>query len=226
MRRVLRLAHLHAGAIRAIPLPQRNQSAYSRGIGAGGPAWSKPVELPSSGPSAFEQFVLPHLDGAYNLARWLLRHEHDAEDAVQEACVKAHRALPRFRRGDGRGWLLTIVRNVCYSRLRQTRGAVTEPFDDAVHGADNAAGELDALEWRQEQLAQLRGAVERLAPEFREVLVLHELEGLTYREIAEVAGIPIGTVMSRLSRARTKLQAEMRRAGHNAGGREEQTHGL
>ena len=178
-------------------------------------------------PSAFEQFVLPHLDGAYNLARWLLRHEHDAEDAVQEACVKAHRALPRFRRGDGRGWLLTIVRNVCYSRLRQARGAgVTEPFDDAVHGADDGPAEFEALEWQQEQLAQLRAAVERLAPEFREVLVLHELEGLAYREIAEVAGLPIGTVMSRLSRARRKLQAEMRRAGHGAAGREEQTHGL
>ena len=178
-------------------------------------------------PSAFEQFVLPHLDGAYNLARWLLRHEQDAEDAVQEACVKAHRALPRFRRGDGRGWLLTIVRNVCYSRLRQARGAgATEPFDDAVHGADDAPAELEALEWQQEQLAQLRAAVERLAPEFREVLVLHELEGLAYREIADVAGIPIGTVMSRLSRARVKLQAEMRRAGHGAAGREEQTHGL
>src|SRR5215467_6956001 len=150
MRRVVRRVLLHASAIRAIPLPLRNHPAYSLGISAGAPAWSRPVEPPQSAPSAFEQFVLPHLDGAYNLARWLLRHEHDAEDAVQEACVKAHRALPRFRRGDGRGWLLTIVRNVCYSRLRQARGAgATEPFDDSVHGADGAAAELDAIEWRQ-----------------------------------------------------------------------------
>jgi RNA polymerase sigma-70 factor (ECF subfamily) len=185
------------------------------------------VEPPSSAPSAFEQFVLPHLDGAYNLARWLLRHDHDAEDAVQEACVRAHRALPRFRAADGRAWLLTIVRNVCCSRLRQTRGAgAPEPFDDEVHGAGDAHGELVAIEWRQEELAQLHAGVERLPTEFREVLVLHELEGLSYREIAEVAAIPIGTVMSRLSRARKKLQADLARAGRGAPGREEKTHGL
>jgi RNA polymerase sigma-70 factor (ECF subfamily) len=190
------------------------------------------VEPPSSAPSAFEQFVLPHLDCAFDLARWLLRHDHDAEDAVQEACVKAHRALPRFRAADGRSWLLTIVRNVCYSRLRQVRGAsAPEAFDDEVHSGGDAPAELAALEWREEQLGQLRAGVERLPPEFREVIVLHELEGLTYREIAEVAAIPIGTVMSRLSRARKKLQADLLRAGHSAPGREERgreepTHGL
>jgi RNA polymerase sigma-70 factor (ECF subfamily) len=185
------------------------------------------VEPSSSAPSAFEQFVLPHLDCAFDLARWLLRHDHDAEDAVQEACVKAHRALPGFRAADGRAWLLTIVRNVCYSRLRQARGAsASQVFDDDVHGAVDAPAELAAFEWREEQLAQLRAGVERLPPEFREVLVLHELEGLSYREIAEVAAIPIGTVMSRLSRARKKLQADLARAGSGAQGREEQTHGL
>jgi RNA polymerase sigma-70 factor (ECF subfamily) len=185
------------------------------------------VEPSFPAPSAFEQFLLPHLESAYNFARWLLRHEHDAEDAVQEACVRAHRALPRFRSGDGRGWLLTIVRNVCYSRLRQTRGAeAPEMFDDEVHGVDDAPAELAALEWKEDRLAQLRAGVERLPPEFREVLVLHELEGLRYRDIAEVAGIPLGTVMSRLARARRKLQADLLRTGHGAPGHEEPTHGL
>ncbi len=112
--------------------------------------------------------------------------------------------------GDGRAWLLTIVRNVCFTRLRERQRAVaTEPFDDAAHGAENETGEANAVAWREINEARLSEALQRLAPEFREAIVLHELEGLSYREMAEVAAIPIGTVMSRLARARAKLQGEL-----------------
>jgi len=160
-------------------------------------------------PSTFERTMLPHLDAAYNLARWLLRHQHDAEDAVQDACVRAYRAFDRFRGGDGRAWLLTIVRHVCYSRLRQNRAAPPAPFDDELHGSTHDPAEVNASAWREAKTELLQQALDRLAPEFREMIVLHELEGLAYREIAAVAEIPIGTVMSRLARARQKLQAEL-----------------
>ncbi len=171
-------------------------------------------------PPTFDHLMLPHLDAAYNLARWLLRIDHDAEDAVQEACLRAFRAFDRFRGGDGRAWLLTIVRNVCYTHLRQVRREpAQEAFDDGAHGVTDNPAETKALEWRDAKGEQLRQALERLPAEFREVIVLHELEGLAYREIAVVAGIPLGTVMSRLARARRKLQAEL----HHG---EESTHGL
>jgi RNA polymerase sigma-70 factor (ECF subfamily) len=161
-------------------------------------------------PSGFEQLMLPHLDAAYNLARWLLRHEHDAEDAVQDAFIRAHKAFNRFSGSDGRAWLLKIVRNVCYSRLRSLhRGAAPEPFDDETHGAAFDPAEERAVAWREIKGAMLTTALDRLAPEFREVLVLHEIEDLSYREIAGIAKVPIGTVMSRLARARQKLQTEL-----------------
>ena len=162
-------------------------------------------------PPTFEQLMLPHLDAAYNLARWLLRDPHDAEDAVQEACLRAHRAFDRFRGDNGRAWMLTIVRHVCYSHLRQhLRAPATETFQDEAHGSTDDPGEANALEWHEMKSELLRQALDLLPAEFREVIVLHELEGLTYREIAAVAGIPIGTVMSRLARARQKLQSELR----------------
>lgn len=161
-----------------------------------------------NGPTTFEQTMLPHLDAAYNLARWLLRHDHDAEDAVQDAFLRAHQAWNRFRGGDGRSWLLTIVRNVCYSRLRAGhRAGAPEIFDDEMHSPSDDRAEANALAWREAKGAQLQHALDQLAPEFREVIVLHELEGLAYREIAAIAEIPIGTVMSRLARARQKLHA-------------------
>ena len=174
-------------------------------------------------PSPFEQTMLPHLDAAYNLARWLLRHEHDAEDAVQDALLRAHQAFDRFRGGDGRAWLLTIVRNGCYSRLRERRReAPAEPFDDDAHGLTHDPAEANAVAWREIKGAQLRQALELLPAEFREVIVLHELEGLAYREIAAVTDIPIGTVMSRLARARRKLQTELLALAT----KEASTHGL
>ncbi len=156
----------------------------------------------------FEQLMLPHLDAAYNLATWLLRDPHDAEDAVQDACLRAYKAFDRFRGGDGRAWLLTIVRNVCYTRMRQSRRGPEEVvFEEEVHGsAQEPAG---AVAWNEVKSDLLKRGLERLPPEYREVIVLHEIEGLAYREIAGVSGIPIGTVMSRLSRARGKLQAEV-----------------
>jgi RNA polymerase sigma-70 factor (ECF subfamily) len=154
--------------------------------------------------------MLPHLDAAYNLARWLLRNDHDAQDAVQEGCLRAYRAFDRFRGGDGRAWLLTIVRNVCYSRLRQVRREpALEAFDEGTHGSTENPAETKALAWHEAKSELLRQALDRLPPEFREVIVLHELEGLAYREIAAVAEIPLGTVMSRLARARHKLQVEL-----------------
>ena len=162
------------------------------------------------GPPTFEHLLLPHLDAAYNLACWLLRDPHDAEDAVQEASLRAHRAVARFRGGDARPWLLTIVRNVCYSHLRKNRRE-PEPaaFDEDTHGSIHDPAEANAVAWREIKSELLRQALERLPAEFREVIVLHELEGLPYREIAEVADLPIGTVMSRLARARRKLQTEL-----------------
>jgi RNA polymerase sigma-70 factor (ECF subfamily) len=161
-------------------------------------------------PPTFERLMLPHLDAAYNLACWLLRDPHDAEDAVQEACLRAHRAIDRFRGGDGRPWLLTIVRNVCYSQLRKNRGE-PEPalFDDETHGSTYDPAEANAVAWREIKSELLRQGLERLPAEFREVIVLHELEGLSYREISGIAEIPLGTVMSRLARARRRLQTEL-----------------
>lgn len=162
-------------------------------------------------PPTFEQLMLPHLDAAYNLARWLLRDPHDAEDAVQEACLRAHRSFERFRGNDGRAWMLTIVRHVCYSQLRQHRRApATEAFAEETHGPADHPAEANALAWHEIKSELLRQALELLSAEFREVIVLHELEGLAYREIAAVTEVPIGTVMSRLARARQKLQAELR----------------
>jgi RNA polymerase sigma-70 factor, ECF subfamily len=161
-------------------------------------------------PPTFEEFMLPHIDAAYNLARWLLRDPHDAEDALQDACLRAYRSIERFRGEDGRAWLLTIVRNVCYSRMRQgRREPASDTFDDDQHGSTHDPSEANAIEWREANGELLRQALERLPEDYREVIVLHEIEGLPYREIAAVAEIPIGTVMSRLARGRRRLQTEL-----------------
>jgi RNA polymerase sigma-70 factor (ECF subfamily) len=158
----------------------------------------------------FEETMLPHLPNAYNLARWLLRNEHDAEDSVQEAYLRAYKAFGQFRGGDGRAWLLTIVRNVCYSRLRKNKNInLHEEFDESVHGAAEepapAAGPLQG----EVSPELLREAMAALPEKMSEVIILHDLEGLAYREIADVVGIPIGTVMSRLARARERLHGEL-----------------
>ncbi|MFI5335955.1 MAG: sigma-70 family RNA polymerase sigma factor [Opitutales bacterium] len=170
----------------------------------------------------FEQSMLPHLDAAYNLARWLLRNEQDARDSVQEAYLRAFKAYAGFRGGDGRAWLLTIVRNVCYSHLRRVRrDQPPETFDEARHGPVNDSAEAAARLRREIDRERLEAALAALPDEMREVLVLHELEGLSYKEIAAVGGIPLGTVMSRLARARLRLQRALQQLIA-----QEESHGL
>jgi len=153
----------------------------------------------------FEDVVLPHLDDAYSLARVLVRDEHDAQDVVQEACLRALRHFETLR-GDGRAWLLAIVRNCARTWYRGRRAAArTTEFDEELHSGDAPGDEAAVRLERGEARSALRRALMCLAPEFREVIVLRELSGLSYQEIAEATGSPIGTVMSRLSRARRQL---------------------
>jgi RNA polymerase sigma-70 factor (ECF subfamily) len=154
----------------------------------------------------FERLVLPQLDAAYNLARWLTGNDHDAEDVVQEAYLRAFKFFGGFQGGDGRAWLLATVRNTCYTWLQRNRGHPAAPFDEELHSDAGVDASPQTLLLRQEDQEQVRQALAELAVEFREVLVLRELEGLSYREIAAIAGLPLGTVMSRLARARQRLQ--------------------
>lgn len=151
------------------------------------------------------------MNAAYNVARWLLRDDHEARDSVQEAYLRAFRAFGTFRGGDGKPWLLTIVRNVCYAKLRKTRAREsTEEFDELAHGFVDSRAD-DAERWRREiGVELLHQCLGELPNEAREIIVLHDIEDLTYREIATVLGVPIGTVMSRLSRARQRLQRLVR----------------
>jgi RNA polymerase sigma factor (sigma-70 family) len=158
----------------------------------------------------FEQIVLPHLDAAYNLARWLTRNDQDAEDVVQEACLRAFKFFGGFYGGDSRAWLLTIVRNTCYSWLRHNRAhELTTPFDETIHDVECDGLNPEALLLHQADRQLLRRALEALPVESREVIVLRELEGLSYKEIGVIADIPLGTVMSRLARARKRLQHDL-----------------
>jgi RNA polymerase sigma-70 factor, ECF subfamily len=137
---------------------------------------------------------------------------------VQDACLRAFRAFGGFRGADGRAWFLTIVRNACYSRLRQGKREFPKvSFEDDVHGSPQDPGEANAQSWLEVKGELLREALERLPAEYREVIVLHDIEGLAYREIAAVAGIPLGTVMSRLARGRGKLQTEVATLSRNPG---------
>jgi RNA polymerase sigma factor (sigma-70 family) len=151
-----------------------------------------------------------HLDAAYNLARWLTHNDLDAEDVVQEAYLRAFTYFPSFRGGDGKAWLLTIVRNTYYNWLKQNR--VHEPmasFDEEFHGVRPEPPSQETLVLEQQRESILREALDDLPVQYREVLVLREMEGLSYQEIANMVGVPIGTVMSRLSRARRRLQQDL-----------------
>ncbi len=156
----------------------------------------------------FEELVLPHLDAGYNLARWLTRDVHDAEDVVQDACVRALKYVGTLRDGDARAWFLTIVRHAFYDWCRRNRPA--EILKDDGTAIDMAADDLAAIPNRQlcasAESRVLADAVAELPLVFREVLVLRELEELSYKEIARIADIPVGTVMSRLARARALLR--------------------
>ena len=153
--------------------------------------------------------MLPHLDSAYNLARWLAGNDHDAEDVAQEACLRALTFFDSFHGEDGRAWLLAIVRNTCYDWLRKNRNlrllGAAEELDEVASGDPGP----EAEQLRQADRMMVREGLEALPPEYREVLVLRELEGLSYKQIAQVTDLPIGTVMSRLARGRKRLEAEL-----------------
>ena len=152
----------------------------------------------------FEQLVLPHLDAAFNLARWLLRRREDAEDVAQEAMLRAWRFFLGFHGGDARAWLLQIVRNTCYTWLEKNRPMeLSVQFNEELHLDGCATPETIAIAGDEREC--LTRALETLPPRFREVIILRELEGYSYKEIATIASIPIGTVMSSLSRARRHL---------------------
>jgi RNA polymerase sigma factor (sigma-70 family) len=173
--------------------------------------------MAGSDESQFEQVIMPHIDAAYNLARWLARDDHDAQDIVQEACLRAFRFFGKFRGGNSRSWLLTIVRNTAYTWLRQNRpqGIVSvsdeewTEIPDASHSAGHGAIHLKA------DAGMLRTALEQLPTEFREALVLRELEGFSYKEIADLTDSPMGTVMSRIARGRKQLQEYLNRKEKN-----------
>jgi len=156
---------------------------------------------------SFEQTVLPHLDAAYNLARWLTRNNQDAEDVVQEAYLRAFRFFDGFRGGDGRAWLLAVVRNTCFSWLRERGRKETIEFDEHVHGETAAEPTPEITLLRKATLGAITDCMNGLPLEYREAFVLREQEDMSYKEISEIAGVPIGTVMSRLSRARKRLQS-------------------
>jgi RNA polymerase sigma factor (sigma-70 family) len=162
----------------------------------------------------FQARVLPYLDSAFNLARWLTRSPQDAEDIVQEAFLRALKFFDSFHGEDGRAWLLGIVRNTFYTWYQQNKAqSQSIQFEDELHGdhLEDAADTLhaehnpEALMIQNDNRRELRQALEALSVEFREVIVMRELEDLSYKQIAGIVGIPIGTVMSRLGRGRRQL---------------------
>jgi RNA polymerase sigma factor (sigma-70 family) len=159
----------------------------------------------------FERLILPHLDDAYTLARYLLRNEHDAQDVVQDAVLRAVRYFDGFRDGDARAWLLAIVRNCCHTWHRRTKNdRATVSYTDAADSPQlQGAVGADALAIQSSERAAIERAIGELPMEWREVIVLREVEEMSYKEISTITGVPIGTVMSRLARARKRLAASL-----------------
>src|SRR6267378_2486580 len=156
---------------------------------------------------SFEAMMLPHLDAAYNLAKWLLRNEQDAQDVVQEAYLRAFKSFSGFHGSNGRAWLLTIVRNTSYTLLKKNRVVdFTTPFDEEIHVTGHESASPSTILEHSEDADLIKEAMDELPAEFREILVLRHQEGLSYKEIADIVQIPPGTVMSRLARARAKLK--------------------
>ena len=164
----------------------------------------------------FETLVLPHIDSAFNVARWLTRNDQDAQDVVQEAYLRALRFFDGYRGGDARAWLLSIVRNTFNTWCAQNRGNATNTtvFDEDQHSPQVDATDLEnspeAMLIRNQSQRRVHQALRNLRLEYREVIVLRELEEMSYKEIAFIVGIPMGTVMSRLGRARQQLAAMLR----------------
>lgn len=157
--------------------------------------------------TSFEAMMLPHLDAAHNLATWLLRNEQDAQDVVQEAYLRAFKAFGGFHGSNGRAWLLTIVRNTSYTLLKKKHAVdLTTTFDEEIHASGQDALTPAAILEHNEDAKLLKEAMEELPSEFREILTLRHQEGLSYKEIADIIQVPVGTVMSRLARARAKLR--------------------
>ena len=168
----------------------------------------------------FEAIFVSHLDAAYDFARWLARDERNAEDVVQEACLRAFKSLDSFHGDNGRAWLLAIVRNTYYTWFKRNQiFASSVPFDEEslsaesneLEGLESSSESVDQILQRQDARRLVNDALNRLPEEFREVIVLRELEDLSYKEIAAVAAIPLGTVMSRLARARKLLLQHLQR---------------
>lgn len=157
--------------------------------------------------SGFERVILPHLKAAYNLARYLCGNDDDASDIVQNASLRAFRFYEGFHGENPRAWFLTIIRNTFYTDFRQKKSKGVEfAFDESVHNIENSNDDPETIFIKNEKIKLVREMVEKLPIEFREVVVLKELEGFSYKEIAGIAGIPIGTVMSRLARGRKTLR--------------------
>jgi len=178
----------------------------------GGPTINFPVNLmplpllqKSAKLESFEGLFLPHLNAAYNLARWLIRDDQDGDDLVQESFLRAWKAFDGFRGDGARPWLLKIVRNTCYTWMRGNR-ANDAAFDEDIHCAEDAASNPETILLRNIDCELVQEALRGLPPRLREVMVLREFEDLSYKEIAAISGIPIGTVMSRLARGRLRMQ--------------------
>ena len=158
--------------------------------------------------SDFEEMFLPHLDAAYNLARWLTRDPTDADDVVQEAYMRAFKFFGNYRGGDSRSWVLKIVRNTCYTWIQKNRPReIVSEFDEELHHMETENPETILI--RDIDKEKVRQHMEQLPAEFREMIILRDLEGLSYKEIAGISDLPLGTVMSRLARARGKLQTAL-----------------
>jgi RNA polymerase sigma factor (sigma-70 family) len=156
---------------------------------------------------SFEQAMLPHLDAAHNLAKWLVRNDQDAQDVVQEAYLRAFRSFAGFRGSNGRAWLLTIVRNTAYTLLKKNRSVdLSTTFDEEVHVTGQESASPATILEHADNAELIRNAMDELPTEFREILTLRHQEDLSYKEIGEILKIPTGTVMSRLARARAKLK--------------------
>jgi RNA polymerase sigma factor (sigma-70 family) len=179
----------------------RHYDTKMRGL-VSGPTLLKTAKLEN-----FEEIILPHLNASYNLARWLLRNDQDAQDAVQEASLRAFRFFDGYRGGDAKAWLLAIVRNTCLSwRQRSQRDMSDVLFDELAHSARVEAPNAEERMVDDDRMVALRNCIEALPANQREILILREFEEMSYKQIAETASLPVGTVMSRLARARQRLE--------------------